>query len=450
MPAKKGNTKKDEKSASEEAVRAAVTRNARAHDRLNELTATLSRPHLSPEEKTEIVGQLMEMDWDALQIDSFLMAMQHLLRVWNPKKDACFYMLTSAVVNQKKDSPFINSKEVKELKKSLKQVKGSLQHCSLSDIKQTLRLVFSENRVLPSSGKRVRWNLVVPFEHPRTVHTVFLPYKGGECDLVIKRFAPEHAASAKDCFAFHFFDEKMADVMNDVKVFDAAAYEAALAASLVELDLGADSEPRGDAKPPPHAKPPRADAKPVAKQVAKPLSAEDPLSAEERLVVMAKLWDDVDDGLALSDDEWSVMEANSVAQAVSMSTAIKKARLLEDAKPPVAEPAECGPEEYDFDRALAALKLRDPEFDRQVAQFKEEADRQHALRTLACSLCGKPNSTKVCSRCKAARYCSKECQTRHWGEGHKQACQVQDLCPKCHAPMGSAGAKGALCARCSE
>jgi hypothetical protein len=373
MPAKKGNTKKDEKSASEETVRAAVTRNARAHDRLNELTATLSRPHLSPEEKTEIVGQLMEMDWDALQIDSFLMAMQHLLRVWNPKKDACFYMLTSAVVNQKKDSPFVNSKEMKELKKSLKQVKGSLQHCSLSDIKQTLRLVFSENRVLPSSGKRVRWNLVVPFEHPRTVHTVFLPYKGGKCDLVIKRFAPEHAASAENCFAFHFFDEKMADVMNDVKVFDAAEYEAALAASLVELDLGADATGR----------PAREDAKPVA-------------------------------------------------------------------KPPVAEPAECGPEEYDFDRALAALKLRDPEFDRQVAQFKEEADRQHALRTLACSLCGKPNSTKVCSRCKAARYCSKECQTRHWGEGHKQACQVQDLCPKCHAPMGSAGAKGALCARCSE
>jgi hypothetical protein len=71
-------------------------------------------------------------------------------------------------------------------------------------------------------------------------------------------------------------------------------------------------------------------------------------------------------------------------------------------------------------------------------------------KALACSQCGKPDATKVCSRCKAARYCSKECQVRHWGEGHKLACQVQDLCPKCHAPMGSAGAKGALCARCSE
>ena len=50
-----------------------------------------------------------------------------------------------------------------------------------------------------------------------------------------------------------------------------------------------------------------------------------------------------------------------------------------------------------------------------------------------CSICGGPPSAsassggvaklKACGRCMSVRYCSQECQKRHWGEGgHKAAC----------------------------
>ena len=47
-----------------------------------------------------------------------------------------------------------------------------------------------------------------------------------------------------------------------------------------------------------------------------------------------------------------------------------------------------------------------------------------------CSMCGGPPSAspsgvaklKACGRCMSVRYCSQECQKRHWGEGgHKEA-----------------------------
>ena len=54
-----------------------------------------------------------------------------------------------------------------------------------------------------------------------------------------------------------------------------------------------------------------------------------------------------------------------------------------------------------------------------------------------CSMCGGPPSPssggvsklKACGRCMSVRYCSKECQKEHWGEGgHKEACP--QLCDK--------------------
>ena len=48
-----------------------------------------------------------------------------------------------------------------------------------------------------------------------------------------------------------------------------------------------------------------------------------------------------------------------------------------------------------------------------------------------CSMCGGPPSAssggvaklKACGRCMSVRYCSQECQKKHWGEGgHKAAC----------------------------
>ncbi|XP_019448006.1 PREDICTED: ubiquitin carboxyl-terminal hydrolase 18-like isoform X2 [Lupinus angustifolius] len=40
-----------------------------------------------------------------------------------------------------------------------------------------------------------------------------------------------------------------------------------------------------------------------------------------------------------------------------------------------------------------------------------------------CAFCRKQGS-KQCSRCKAVRYCSQECQLSHWRSGHKESCTV--------------------------
>lgn len=46
-----------------------------------------------------------------------------------------------------------------------------------------------------------------------------------------------------------------------------------------------------------------------------------------------------------------------------------------------------------------------------------------------CDLCGKPSQPDCklvrCSRCKAAYYCGRECQRKHWRVGHKADC----FCP---------------------
>ncbi|KAL6072635.1 ubiquitin-specific protease [Balamuthia mandrillaris] len=39
-----------------------------------------------------------------------------------------------------------------------------------------------------------------------------------------------------------------------------------------------------------------------------------------------------------------------------------------------------------------------------------------------CAMCGRSNATKLCSRCKAVRYCGRDCQLSHWQGGHRQEC----------------------------
>lgn len=39
-----------------------------------------------------------------------------------------------------------------------------------------------------------------------------------------------------------------------------------------------------------------------------------------------------------------------------------------------------------------------------------------------CAQCTK-EATKKCSKCKIVRYCTRECQSKHWNEGHKKRCQ---------------------------
>ncbi|KAL5559571.1 hypothetical protein UlMin_035782 [Ulmus minor] len=45
------------------------------------------------------------------------------------------------------------------------------------------------------------------------------------------------------------------------------------------------------------------------------------------------------------------------------------------------------------------------------------------MEDLACVVCGNPASKK-CSRCKAVRYCSTNCQEVHWKSGHKSECKI--------------------------
>jgi hypothetical protein len=226
MPAKKGTPAKEDNKTPEDIVNTALTRAARVQDRIREITVALQRPRISQQERLRLLEGLRDLDWNALQVDSVLLCLQQMLSDWNPKKHACFYILTTALVNQKKFSLPVNSKEVKDIRKKLRQVDGGVQRCSLSELRQTVRMLCTQHMVISSDLKRVQWNLVVPETPARTVTSVLFPAKDVECDILITRFAPEHAAFAEDCVAFHFLDENAADMMNCVKVFNAAEYEA--------------------------------------------------------------------------------------------------------------------------------------------------------------------------------------------------------------------------------
>jgi hypothetical protein len=58
--------------------------------------------------------------------------------------------------------------------------------------------------------------------------------------------------------------------------------------------------------------------------------------------------------------------------------------------------------------------------------LKSPVRQQHANANLTCSGCGdvfdEPKFLLCCSQCKAAFYCSKECQKKDWDGGHKMSC----------------------------
>ena len=55
---------------------------------------------------------------------------------------------------------------------------------------------------------------------------------------------------------------------------------------------------------------------------------------------------------------------------------------------------------------------------------------QEELRKMQCFGCGRARrlqeSFRACSRCKVARYCCKDCQKKHWKEGHKKECVANE------------------------
>ncbi|KZT41808.1 hypothetical protein SISSUDRAFT_205287 [Sistotremastrum suecicum HHB10207 ss-3] len=53
------------------------------------------------------------------------------------------------------------------------------------------------------------------------------------------------------------------------------------------------------------------------------------------------------------------------------------------------------------------------------ATYKLEIDSKARF----CAGCFRPSvGLKVCSRCESVRYCSDQCQKRHWTHGHKEEC----------------------------
>ncbi|CAM6021515.1 unnamed protein product, partial [Sphagnum balticum] len=81
------------------------------------------------------------------------------------------------------------------------------------------------------------------------------------------------------------------------------------------------------------------------------------------------------------------------------------------------------------------------------SNFNREADSMLAGSNL-CSICKSPTSRR-CSRCKAVRYCSLECQSQHWTEGHKEECKAPSTSSLEISENGN-GTVHSLCLRSSQ
>jgi hypothetical protein len=68
------------------------------------------------------------------------------------------------------------------------------------------------------------------------------------------------------------------------------------------------------------------------------------------------------------------------------------------------------------------------------------------IRQCANMLCGKwetfPREFAKCRRCRKAKYCGKECQSRAWAEGHRFCCSAREDEGECE---GAAGHEGVVC-----
>ncbi|MED6144856.1 hypothetical protein PIB30_019476 [Stylosanthes scabra] len=82
-------------------------------------------------------------------------------------------------------------------------------------------------------------------------------------------------------------------------------------------------------------------------------------------------------------------------------------------------------------------------FYNRLNQQQQQQPMPGVLDDPSCAACGS-RATKKCSRCKAVRYCSQECQQSHWKSGHKAKCAVssnQNGTTNCVSKPSAAGGK---------
>lgn len=63
---------------------------------------------------------------------------------------------------------------------------------------------------------------------------------------------------------------------------------------------------------------------------------------------------------------------------------------------------------------------------------------EESCKKTTCSEKGQSKPLMICSKCKSTRYCSRECQLKHWAGGHKSECRQQSV-GKTHASTGEGG-----------
>ncbi|XP_019185636.1 PREDICTED: ubiquitin carboxyl-terminal hydrolase 17-like isoform X2 [Ipomoea nil] len=73
---------------------------------------------------------------------------------------------------------------------------------------------------------------------------------------------------------------------------------------------------------------------------------------------------------------------------------------------------------------VAAKEAKHVEPDGSVGYNSGSVESLPLKKGQCCAVCYCPTTTR-CSRCKAVRYCSRNCQIFHWRQGHKDECQAQ-------------------------
>ena len=71
-----------------------------------------------------------------------------------------------------------------------------------------------------------------------------------------------------------------------------------------------------------------------------------------------------------------------------------------------------------FEKSASGSNLLSSESQQAIQSIKEQ---KKALSI--CASCAKEDANKICGGCNSVRYCSLECQKKHWRKTHKSECK---------------------------